>query len=169
MLGALLILISGSFIGWIIASQYLKRIKQLKQVRTAINLFDAEISYNQSVLHEVLYKIADNLNYPISHLFSNSAEKLSQKKGRLFNDIWKKELNNNFKKNCLKKEDKKILNEWGMQIGNSNLDGQKKINKLTQKKIDKSLSQARNEAEKKVKLIRYSGILISLVIIILLY
>ena len=52
--GAVLILISGSAIGWIIASQYIKRVNQLKQLQSGINLFNAEIGYTQTLLPKSL-------------------------------------------------------------------------------------------------------------------
>ena len=169
LLGALLILLSGSFLGWIIALQYLERIKQLKELQSAIDLFNSEIRYTQPILHQALARTAKKLDKPISILFLEAAESLSQKKGHTFNDIWQQKLNNNFKNNYLLKQDKDILQEWGQQIGSSDLEGQRNINKLTLKKLEKLIEQAEVEAEKKVKLIRYSGFLISLTIIILLY
>ena len=167
--GAVLILISGSAIGWIIASQYIKRVNQLKQLQSGINLFNAEIGYTQTLLPKALQEIADNLDYPISKLFYETAHKLSEKKGKTFTEIWEERLESNFKINSLLKSDIKILREWGQQIGDSGLEEQKNINELTLKKLEEMQKRAQRKAQKRVKLTRYAGVLLSLLVIILFY
>ncbi len=165
--GSLLILISGSTAGWIIAEHYLKRIKQIQQLKLALNIYITEISYSSTVLPEVLKTISQKLDYPLSLLFNNAGCELNQKKGVIFSDIWYKHLQENYKINALYKQDINILKEWGQHIGNSSLEGQQKINKLTLKRLDYAEKQARELAGKRVKLTRYTGVLISILIIIL--
>ncbi len=167
--GAILILISGSSIGWIIAAQYKNRIRDLQELQLAFNLFNTEISYTRTLLPIALQKTAVGTEYPVSILFNSSADKLNKEKEKSFFEIWKRVLTENKGINYLLEEDLKILEEWGQQIGCSGLEEQKKINKLTLKRLEQAEKKAQEIADKKVKLSRYSGILISLMIIILFY
>ena len=45
--GACLILISGSSIGWILASVYLNRERELKELQVAFNILNTEMSYGK--------------------------------------------------------------------------------------------------------------------------
>lgn len=167
--GALLILTSGSSIGWIIGTQYLNRVKELRELQLAINIFDTEISYGQTILPEALKFTASSLNSSLSHLFEEAAEDLSKSGGRTFSEIWHDKLKQNFHTNCLLKEDIQILEEWGQQIGNSSLTNQSKANRLTIKRLEHAEQRAQEIADKRVKLVRYSGVLVSLMVIILFY
>jgi stage III sporulation protein AB len=168
-IGALLILISGSSIGWIISIRYLYRVEELGELQLAINIFDTEINYGQTVLSDALSFTAATLNGRLSHLFSETAELLSHHDGRTFNEVWRANLDENLYNNYLLKQDLQILEEWGQQIGSLSLSDQSKINQLTIKRLEYAEKKAREMAEKRVKLIRYSGVLISLMIIILFY
>ncbi|MFW5998222.1 MAG: hypothetical protein ACOC1O_02345 [bacterium] len=168
-IGIILILSSGTLIGWYISLQYIKRIKQLNELQLAINFLDAEISFNQTLLKDALEKVATRINYPLSEIFNNSARELSLKKGISFNIIWDKEVNKNFEINSLREEDKQILLEWGHKLGTTGVEKQEKINKLISKKLELEQKNAREQADKRVKLSRYTGVLLSLLIIILFY
>ncbi len=167
--GAMLILISGSLIGWIIAAEYQNRVKNLKELQLAFNLFDTEISYTRTLLPLALEKIAEGINYPVSILFASSVERLKGKKEKTFSEIWQEVLADNANITYLKENDIKILKEWGQQIGYLGLEEQKKVNKLTLKKLEQAESKAQEIADTRVKLLRYAGILISLMVIILFY
>ena len=168
-LGGLLILISGSLIGWLISLQYSKRIVQLQQLQLALNIFETEISYTQKILADTLQTIGEKLDEPLAILFKNTARKLTTNQSQLFFEIWQQELQNNQQLNCLSPTDNKILKEWGQQLGISGITGQQNINKLTVKRLEYAEKQAKKIAASRIKLSRYGGVLLSLLLILLLY
>ncbi len=165
--GAFLIIISGTASGWIISLQYLKRIEHLQQLQLALNLFETEISYSQPMLVEVLFAISKKIRPPLADLFENTALSLLDNRDCVFAEIWENELKKNSSYNCLNCDDLQLLKEWGSQLGSSSLEGQKKINALTLKKLAQAEKEAREDARKKVKISRYGGLLLSLLIVIL--
>ncbi|MFW6035249.1 MAG: hypothetical protein ACOCRZ_03230 [Halothermotrichaceae bacterium] len=167
--GALLILISGSSIGWIIGTSYLNRVRDLKELQTAINIFNTEISYGQTLLPEALEKAAAVINSNLGELLLQAAGSLKKSRGKTFADIWTKKINNYSCYATLDDEDIKILKNWGNQIGKSSLAEQRKINKLTAKRLEQQEDQAQKRASTRVKLVRYAGVLLSLLVIILFY
>lgn len=168
-IGALLVLMSGSYTGWILGTQYLKRIRELKELQVALNIFDTEITYGQTILSEALRVSSSALQGPLSRLFEETAEILRKKGGQTFIEIWQYQLKKNYRRNNLVREDMLILKEWGQQVGNSSLANQNKFNSLTIKRLEQAEKRAEKLAEKRVKLMRYAGFLVSLLIIILLY
>lgn len=167
--GAFLILISGSSIGWICGSIYLNRVRELKELQLALNILDTEISYGRTLLPEALKTTIDVLSPSLAKIFSDAADELDRSKNYHFYELWQDIINNNSKKTYLSREDFEILINWGRQIGASNLDNQIKINKLTIKRLEQHEIMARDIAIRKVKPVRYAGVLISLIVIILFY
>ncbi|MEJ6950078.1 hypothetical protein [Natronospora cellulosivora (SeqCode)] len=167
--GALLILISGSSIAWIMSNIYLNRVKELKDMQLALNILNTEISYGQSILPEALRQTANVINEPLSELFASSAEELKNSKKESFDEIWQRRLKR-FKYKCdLLDEDLDIMKVWGQQIGCSDLNNQINVIQLTIKRLEQQEEIANEIAEKKVKIARYTGVLISLMVIILFY
>lgn len=167
--GAMLILVSGTSIGWIISNIYLNRVQELKELQLTLNILETEISYGQTILQEALKKTSSLINEPLSSLFIVAADKLKESRKESFADIWVKELEK-YKDNCdLLNEDLEILSSWGQQIGCSDLSSQIKINQLAIKRLEQQEKKAEEIANKKVKISRYSGVLISLMVIIIFY
>lgn len=167
--GAVMILVSGSSIGWIIGSSYQKRVKELEELEMGINIFNTEIIYKQSFMAEALLGAATAFKSPLSNLFRDTACELEKGNNKVFYEIWHEKLLINYRNNNLLEEDVEILDSWARQLGNSNLDNQNNINQLILKRIRQQKVQAEEAAAKKVKLVRYAGVLISLMIIILFY
>ncbi len=164
-----MILVSGSSVGWLIGSTYLNRVRELKNLQVAINVFDTEICYGQVLLPEALKNTAQILQGPNSKLFSEAAQELENSGGKTFAEIWPHKAAQYYQWNNLLKEDMDILLNWGRQIGTSPLPQQTNINKTTIKRLEQQEELARHVAEKRVKLVRYAGILVSLLVIILFY
>lgn len=169
LIGASMILVSGSSVGWLIGSTYLNRIRELKDLQVAINVFDTEISYGQVLLPEALKTASKILSGPNSRLFYEAAKELESSGGQTFAEIWSSKTAEYYQWNNLLKEDMEILLNWGRQIGTSTLPEQIKINQKTLQRLEQHEQFAREIADKRVKLVRYAGILVSLLVIILFY
>jgi len=167
--GAFLILISGSILGWIIAEQYTKRVQQLQELQMTIKVLDTEISYSSTFLPEALIHSGEKSTYPISFIFKETGKNMLNNRELIFSDIWIKILEENFYYNSLNNSDIKLLKNWGKQLGASHLKDQEKINKIILQQLKQNELIAREEDREKVKLFRYSGLLLSLLLIIVFY
>ncbi|NLJ83404.1 MAG: hypothetical protein GX336_00665 [Halanaerobiaceae bacterium] len=167
--GACLILISGTSIGWIIASIYLNRERELKELQLAFNILNTEMSYGKNLLADVLENAADALRTPLSSIFSRAVEELKNSRERGFAELWQELVEGYGKQSFLSREDLEILINWGKQIGTSSLADQVKLNQYTLKRLEQQEEEAREIARQRVKPIRYAGVLLSLLLIILFY
>ncbi len=86
--GACLILISGSSIGWILASVYLNRERELKELQVAFNILNTEMSYGKNLLADVLENAAGVLKPPLSSIFSRAGEELKNSREKSFSELW---------------------------------------------------------------------------------
>ncbi|ACL69375.1 stage III sporulation protein AB [Halothermothrix orenii] len=169
LIGSLLILISGSSLGWLIGFHYLKRIKELKELQVAINIFDTEISYGRTLLPEALEVVSESTHGSISNIYMQLATGLKKDRDKRFRDIFKEILSRYEEEVSLTPADIKILIEWSQQIGVTSLEGQRKANKMAIKRLEQVEKRAQDLADKRVKLSRYAGVLLSLLVIIALY
>lgn len=163
--GIIFILISGSGCGWAVAHRYIYRVNYLQELYMAVNLINTEIVYNQTVLPEAMEKTAAEVGPPASELLNEGARRLHEEKDILFASLWSDIIS----RSSLYPVDKKIMIEWGKKAGSSQLAEQEKNNKLTMEKLSTLKKRAEETADRKVKLARYSGVLISFMIIILCY
>ncbi|HHU92874.1 MAG TPA: hypothetical protein GXZ20_07020 [Halanaerobiaceae bacterium] len=167
--GACLILVSGTSIGWIIASVYLNRERELKELQLAFSILNTEISYGKNLLADVLESTARVLRPPLAYIFSRTGEELANSREKGFADLWQENIAKYGKESFLLEEDLEILINWGRQIGTSSLDDQVKVNQLALKRLEQQEEEAREIARQRVKPIRYAGVLLSLMLIILFY
>lgn len=169
LIGAFLILVSGSSIGWIIGSIYINRVRELEELQLALHIFDTEINYGQTILPQALRITSRMIKDPLSKLFLQTANELSSTRKKNFFELWQKGLHNLYHKSSLTRNDIKILINWGRQVGNTSLENQQKINKLTIQRLETQEKLARDLANQRVKPVRYAGVLLSLMVIILFY
>lgn len=167
--GALLILSSGSSIGWIMANMYSSRVKELKELQLALSILETEISYGRTILPEALKQTAAILSQSLADLFYKTGEELKDSKKQSFDEIWLNRIEKYKSKSYLLKEDLEILKNWGHQLGCSDLENQINVNQLAIKRLEQHEKIASEIARKKVKVLRYAGVLISLMLIIIFY
>ena len=169
LVGAALIIISGTLLGWIFSFFYTNRVKELENLKTAFIFLKNEINLNHTRLSRSLMLAGGKVKKPISILFLKAAEKLNGDPGREFKEIWNNVLESLQNSTNLLEEDFEILLEWGSEVESTSLEGQLNIHQATINKLEINLENARDIADKKVKLSRYTGTLLSLLIIILFY
>ncbi|MFW6021906.1 MAG: hypothetical protein ACOCQW_00085 [Halanaerobiaceae bacterium] len=167
MIGSLLILISGSSIGWILANKYLQRIQELKELQLAFNILSSEIAYGRTLLPRALKLTGGTISYPLAGIFENAGSELKKSRTGNFAELWENIIKTYMSKSYLKSEDIDILLNWGCQVGSSDLENQINIINITIKRLQQNEKLAKEAAEKRVKPMRYAGVLLSLMVIIL--
>ena len=168
-IGALLILLSGSSIGWIISNIYLDRVRELRELQLAINIINTEITYGKTILSRALIRAAENLSSSMRLIFLESGRALTAGTGKTFHELWAETIEKYREGLNLNKEDLVILMNWRLQIAVSALENQSALNKLVIKRLELQEKEALEFASKRVKTARYAGVLLSLMIIILFY
>ena len=165
LLGALLILMGTSSIGFITAQKIILRPKQLQQLKTALEMLKTEIDYGITPLPIAFEKLANNLATPISDIFLTAKENIGA--GQVAQVAWENAVSIHISKLALVKKDQEMLLEIGYNLGNSNSSDQIRHLNLAQEKINHLYQEAVKEEEEKVKLWRYCGVLIGLLIVII--
>lgn len=166
--GCLLILGASTIGGFIYSEGFKKRHKQLNELERAINQLQSEIEYTYTPLPEALYNVAQKSEEPISKIFmkasnllySNEVETVYEAFIRCFDD---KDISLN-----LNEEDISIILDMSKSLGESDIEGHKKIFSLSINNLKKRISNAEIAMNKNVKMYRYLGFSIGAMIVIVL-
>ena len=167
LIGGALVVVSSSWIGFLIANQFVLRPQQLHQLQTALQMLETEISYGITPLPEAFNKLASNLSNPIDKIFKLAQQKLNE--GYTAPEAWSIALKEVFPQTELNKEDQQVLLDLGHNLGQSTSDDQLKYLNLVQRKLEGLYQEAIDERQVKVKLWRYLGVLTGLFLVILIF
>lgn len=151
------------YIGNVKASRYVDRLKELVNIKSALNILENKIKFTQIPLEEIFKQIASSsFEKNIEEIF----KKLSLTQNSNIHKDWKNVINTS--NTNLNEEDKKILIDMGNILGSTDVEGQVSNIKITSSFIDRQIEKAEQEKEKNVKLFRTLGIVSGLTIMIIL-
>jgi stage III sporulation protein AB len=165
-IGCLLILAASTFGGFAYADSFKKRVKQLNEVERAIDQLQNEIEYTYTPLPEALHNVSEKCEEPINEIFSKASQILYSNEADSVYDAFKK---------CFKdsnininKEDIDVILDLSKSLGESNIEGHKKIFLLAKSNLKKRISIAEDSMNKNVKMYRYLGFSLGSMIVIVL-
>ena len=159
----LIIFCTSSLIGISIAKKYSNRVNNLKEIKTALNIFETKIKYTYETIPEIFKEISENTYKTVSEIFLTASDKMLELSA---GDAWKFALDN-----CnieITLEDKNILKNLAKLLGKTDVEGQISEINLTNQFLDKQIEVAEQEKNKNEKLYKTLGMTIGLVIVIIL-
>lgn len=162
-LSLILIFFTSMLIGRYIAMQYLYRLRELEDIKNALNIFKSKIKFTYEPIPIIFEEIAKSTSSNISKLFFNAKEKMKDKNASIAWD----EVTDEYKGN-INKEDKQALKYLSKSLGNSDVEGQINQIELTETFIDKQILDAEKEKNKNFKLFKKLGATIGIAIVIIL-
>ncbi len=162
---AILVIIfcTSSAIGISISKKYANRVKNLKEIKSALNIFETKIKFTYEPIPEIFKEISQNTYKSVSEVFLNASNKMKELGA---GDAWSQAIDNSNIE--ITKEDKNILKGLSKLLGKTNIEGQVSEIKLTTNFLDKQIEIAQQEKEKNEKLYKTLGMTIGLAIVILL-
>ena len=168
-IGAIMIIASTSFIGFLKALTYKNRLVELYEFQKGIELFETEVRFTKSPLSEAFNKIADNLSGEVSKIFKKFSISYISSDGQTASVIWNETILNNINNLNLTNDDLNIIRDFGVCLGTLDAEGQ--INSISSvvSRIESQIETVRGFCNKNAKLYQslgvYSGILISVLLI----
>ena len=158
-----IILFGTSYIGILMAKKYSSRVKDLKEMRKALNFFEDKIKFTYEPIPDVFEEISSKVNENIGEIFKSSANLMQNESAGV---SWEKAVDNantNFTK-----EDNEIIKGLAKMLGKKDIDGQVSEIRLTNKFIDVQIKDAENEKNRNEKLYKTLGVTVGLAIVIVL-
>ena len=159
----LLILISSTYIGTLISKRYTNRVKDLKEMKTALNIFSTKIKFTYEPIPKIFKEISEKIESNIARIFLSASEKMQNITA---GKAWIQALEES--NTSLNKEDIETLKNLSNLLGKVDIEGQVNEIELVETFLNTQIEKAEEECKKNVKMYKTLGISIGLAIIIVL-
>jgi len=150
-------------IGNLISKNYTLRLKELKDIKNALNILESKIKFTYEPLPEMFNDISKMLSKNISYIFVQASKYMKEMDAE---DAWNKAIE--MSSTNLNKEDKESIKNFGKMLGKTDKEGQISRLELTQTFIEIQIEKAKVEEEKNAKMYKTLGTIIGLVFVIIL-
>lgn len=159
----LLILISAGILGKNISNKYIYRLKELQDMKNALNILKNKIKFTYEPLPEIFEYIAKNSTPNISKIFVKSINKMKQKTA---SKAWEEAVEETTYN--LNEEDKNAIKMLSKLLGMTDVEGQISQIDITENFLNNQIQNAEMERQKNEKLYKKLGITIGATIVIIL-
>ncbi|MBO8154818.1 MAG: stage III sporulation protein SpoAB [Bacillaceae bacterium] len=166
LLGAILLLCATTWVGFDVSSRLSNRPKQIRQLKNALQVMEAEIVYGQSPLFEVCYRLSRQLPDPLRLFFERLYHRLAKCHGDFY-EIWKEELERFWPVSSMKQNEKEIMDQFGKTLGQHDFKQQQKQIYLAISHLDRELKNAEDEMYRFSKMAKSLGVLVGLFFVLL--
>lgn len=169
LVGSAMVVAASGLTGMAVAGNYSRRLRELRSLRSALQVLETEIAYGATPLKEALAQVSDRSDQFIGPLFSRAADELSDMSGVTASEAWERALNYYYPSTALKPQDLFILRNLGSSLGVSDREDQLKHLQLAMEQIGRETIVAEEEAARNVKMWSYLGFLGGLMLVLVLY
>lgn len=159
----ILILSLTSYIGILISKKYLNRVKDLKEMKNALNMFSTKIKFTYEPIPQTFKEISQKTKPNISNIFKSVCKKMNtENAGKAWEEALEESSTN------MTKEDIEVLKNLSNLLGKVDIEGQVNEVELVENFLDTQIELAEEEKQKYVKMYRTLGITIGLAVVIIL-
>ena len=157
------IFLTCSMIGILKSQKYVYRVNELKEFKTALNMFKIKINFTYETIPEIFEQIAKNIMPEIGSIFKIASYNMQFCAA---GEAWKKAIDTDILNIDI--EDKRILKDLSKLLGATDLKGQISQIDVTSTFLDDQIKKAEREKEKNEAMYRKLGVIVGLGIIIVL-
>ena len=169
LVGGMMVVLSSSMIGFIIAGTYKKRPNTLRNLQAALSMLESEINYGHLPLPQALKSISRKCDKDVAELFARAAQYLSSRNGLTADEAWEKSLKEFFFNSYIAENDYEILIAFGKYLGSTDKQDHIKNIRLAMYNLRQQELSSIQEKEKNEKMWRYLGVLSGIMVVLLLY
>jgi stage III sporulation protein AB len=167
LIGACFILLATTWTGFETSRFLNERPRQLRQLKVALQSLEAEIMYGHTPLSEAALHLANQLSFPLSHLFEQFAAKLQTGETSV-KQAWEESLQEVWKLTALKQGEFEIMKQFGETLGQYDRIAQQKQITLALVHLEREEQDALEKKARYEKMAKSLGVLTGLLLIILL-
>ena len=138
-----LIFISTAFLGILVSNKYKNRVRDLKELRSILNILETKINYTYEPLPQIFLEISRSFKGEISKIFKFARDNMEEMSAGEAFEYAVKEAKTN-----LNNEDTSIILGLSKLLGKTNVEGQLSEIALNKKLIDVQIKKAEEEQAK---------------------
>lgn len=156
---------TSTVIGILISKKYSNRVKILKDLRNALNIFEVKINFSYETIPEIFKEISEKIKGTAGKIFGDTVKNINDE-NMIAGEAWEKSLENNGE--ALKQEDVNCLKSLGKLLGKTDVEGQISQIKLVSTFLEKQINDANEARGKNEKMYQKLGAIVGLIIVIVL-
>lgn len=164
----ILIILCSTVVGFLYSNNYKNRVSELNEVHRALIQLQNEILYTYTPLPEAIKNVSEKSKYPLNKLFKTIYDALSCNRAESVHEAFKLAINDNRDYLTLKKEDTEVVLDLAKTLGESDLDGHRRIFELAINELKKKIEIAERSMNENVKMYRFLGFSAGTIIVIML-
>lgn len=165
-IGALLLIGVTTWTGFEWSKNLNDRPKHIRQLKSALQMLEAEILYSQVPLREAFRIISKQIPYPTQFLFQTLYESMEQYAVKFFL-LWERQVKQLVNISALGKNELEILKQFGQTLGQHDFTQQQKHIQLAIHHLERELEEAKDDQYKYAKMAKSLGFLGGLFLVIL--
>lgn len=169
LLGAILIILATSRVGFDSARQLRKRPQQIQELRSSLALLKTEINYGTRPLAEACARIAEATSRELKPIFLEASENLQSLDGKSTYECLRLAIDDKWPKTVMGEEEKGIILKLCQVLGSSNRPDQLHHLDMAQENLQMEENKAREEQETYEKMYKTLGVLSGALLVILMY
>lgn len=166
--GTALIIFSCGMMGLIVAGSYGKRVYNLRQLISFIQILESEINFARTTLPEIIAIKKHEYIGAVGNFIGTLDTALNNEKGEDFNKVWEQGVLD-LSEEGFPSQVIDDMQELGGVLGVSDVSEQTKYLKSSLIRLEQALQEAKEEQEKHTKLWQYMGFSAGLLIVLLLF
>lgn len=165
-IGAVLIIIATTWVGFEFAKRLSERPRQLRHLKIALQSLESEIMYGLTPLAEACEHIAKQLPKPICYFFTCFSERLKMGEASV-HKAWDESLKETWQLTALCKGELEVMSQFGATLGQHDREHQQKQIRLTLNHLEREEGDAIEAQNRYEKMLKSLGFLTGLLIVIL--
>ena len=166
-IGALLLIGTATLAGFEWSSRLTKRPKHIRELKSALQILEAEIIYSQVALFDAFLSVSRKIPNPLRGFFASLGKEMQGEAVDFFT-VWERQVEVLIKKSSMHETEKEILKQFGRTLGQHDMSQQQKHIQLTIVHLDRELEEAIDNDRKYGKVAKSLGILSGTIIVLLL-
>ncbi|NLW55606.1 MAG: hypothetical protein GX050_03105 [Firmicutes bacterium] len=168
-IGAILVFVAGTVVGWLYSLLLQKRVKILCSLIQCFQWLETEVGYADVTLAEAFGRIGRRVDPETGMLFSSFAAELNEERGLTAAEAWQQSLAACRDRLTLQGEDWAVLEDFGHTLGSTDREHQLNAIRQTLEKLKLQAEAAAAFRKNNERLYRYLGMAGGALIVILLY
>ncbi|MBR2786745.1 MAG: stage III sporulation protein AB [Clostridia bacterium] len=156
---------TSTIIGMLISKKYSNRVKILKDLKKALNIFEIKINFSFETIPEIFTEIAEKTYGVAGKIFADTVKFINEN-NVCAGEAWEKAVEANGE--SLKNDDIKSIKTLGKLLGKTDIEGQTSQIKLVNAFLETQISDATEEKNKNEKMYQKLGAIVGLIMVIVL-
>lgn len=166
-IGALLFLATTTWVGFEWSNQLNKRPAHIRQLKSALQILEAEILYSQLPLQEAFHVISSQIPEPTQTFFTALYKHMQNESVDLI-QVWTESVASYKDNSALEASEEEILIQFGRTLGQYDFQQQQKYIHIALSHLDRELNNAESNQHRYGKMAKSLGFLCGLFIVLLL-